>query len=1030
MARFRNQFARANWEASLCGRLLGFGAGLALMSTGLVADEPLLGARVPPTEPDQAVATMVVRPGFRAELVAAEPLVASPVAVAVDEQGRAFVVEMRDYSERRPERLGRIRRLTDTDQDGRYDHATEFLTGLPWPTAVVCWNGGVFIGATPDIIYAKDTNGDGLADVREVVFTGFAEDYAPFETNRLNVQALMNSFQWGLDARLHGATSMSGGRVRLVDSEFTHSWRKTAGVLEANGDGGKLGPVDLRGRDFSWDPRTLELRAEAGGGQHGMSFDSSGRKFVCSNSDHLQLVAFDDTEVLANRFHELPSSRRSIAADGAAAEVFRRSPDEPWRVVRTRWRVTGVTPGMIEGGGRASGYFTGATGVTIYRGDAYAPELEGDAFIADCGSNLIHRKRLRSASDGVFLIGERVSDEQRSEFLASTDNWFRPVQFYNAPDGCLWVVDMYREVIEHPWSLPAPLKARLDLDSGRDRGRIWRIAPVGFDVRTVQRFNPDASPSALVMELASPNGWVRDTAARLIYEHGDSNSVTALQAQAGEWSRAFLGAKGAGALAGRIQLLYLLSRLGGLEDGLLGIALGDPDPAVRRTAVKLAAGRVPSSKALTGELQRMASSETNALVGIELAWALAELPPQQRVQPLAELVRRGSPWVQSAAIHAAGDQTWELWSQLVPSTNEPTFSNSIPVLSELLETVARHADTNVISKVLSRVVRWEPEESAAELILSLAEGFRRAGGHLSQCDREGDLGTMLNSVRREFSATPAGVSPEKVKLLSLLPKPQAAELLVGTLTNSDFAAVHKASLEALSRLSGEDWARLLAGAVTALPGELRTRVLALLVTRPEGARELLRRILANEVSIDMLDATTVAALRNSSAEEVRNRARDLLGDPPSNRPAVIEAYVSALRLPGNSELGGAVFRERCATCHAWRGEGVALGPDLASVVANGREKLLVAILDPNREVAPNFAAWTAETASGEAITGIMARKTSESVTLRQANGLEATIGSDEIRALRPTGRSMMPEGLEAGLTPEQVADILAFLGAR
>ena len=306
--------------------------------------------RVPPTEPEKALATFQVKPGFKLELVAAEPLVMSPVAMAFDENGRLFVTEMIDYSERRDERLGRIRVLEDANGDGRFDRSTTLAKDLPWPTAVLCYDGGVFVGATPDILYLKDTDGDGVADVREVVFTGFAAG-----VDRLNVQALLNSFAWGLDNRIHGATSLSGGRITSPKNRESK-------------------PVDLRGRDFSFDPRTFDFRAESGGGQHGLSFDDYGRKFVCSNSAHVQMLMYDDSDAGRNRFYAMPSPLVSIAEDGPAAPVFRISPDETWRVIRTRWRVAGLVPGPIEGGGHPSGYFTGATGITIYRGNAWPKE--------------------------------------------------------------------------------------------------------------------------------------------------------------------------------------------------------------------------------------------------------------------------------------------------------------------------------------------------------------------------------------------------------------------------------------------------------------------------------------------------------------------------------------------------------------------------------------------------------------------------------------------------------------------------------
>ena len=180
----------------------------------------------------------------------------------------------------------------------------------------------------------------------------------------------------------------------------------------------------------------------------------------------------------------MPSPRVVIAADGPAAEVYRASPEEPWRVIRTRWRISGLAPGVVEGGGRSAGYFTGATGVTIFRGNAYGTAYVGDAFIGDAGGNLVHHKRIRrSEKDPLELIAERPADEKKIEFVASTDNWFRPVDFANAPDGTLYIADMYRETIEHPWSIPEQIKQYLDLNSGNDRGRIYRIAPDGFAVR-------------------------------------------------------------------------------------------------------------------------------------------------------------------------------------------------------------------------------------------------------------------------------------------------------------------------------------------------------------------------------------------------------------------------------------------------------------------------------------------------------------------------------------------------------------------
>ncbi len=372
---------------------------LALTGT-LAADETLTVdarelPRFPAVEPRDAPATFQIKKGFHAELVAGEPLVTSPIAVSFDENGRMFVIEMRDYSEQRDEKphLGRIRLLEDRDGDGKFERATIFADDLPWPTAVMWANGGIFVCASPDIWWLKDTDGDGRADVRELVFTGFNTG-----NPKLNVQALPNCFAWGPDNRIHMQTG-SGNR----------------GIISCP-KRPDLAPQELAARDFWFDPQTFEFGFEAGGGQYGMSYDNRGRRFVCNNSDHLRLHVFDDRYAARNPFCPLPSPLASVAADGPAAEVFRISPDEPWRVIRTRWRVSGRVPGLVEGGGRVSGYFTGATGTTVYRGNAFGPEFVGNTFTGDAGGGLVHRKIIRP--DGVSAIARPNSSPRATRGFA------------------------------------------------------------------------------------------------------------------------------------------------------------------------------------------------------------------------------------------------------------------------------------------------------------------------------------------------------------------------------------------------------------------------------------------------------------------------------------------------------------------------------------------------------------------------------------------------------------------------------------
>ena len=469
---------------------------LSLSGTALRADEtaPSVQAeelvRVPPSSPAEALGKFRIRPGFRVELASCEPALVDPVAVAFDENSVLYAVEMRDYSERRADKLSRVRRLEDRDGDGVFEHSTVYFEGIAWATAVACWDGGVFVAASPDIWFVRDTDGDGVADERRVVFTGFGAG-----REKLNVQALVNSLTWGPDNRIHGATAGNGGLIHRIR------------------DGQPAGdPVNVTGADFSFDPVTLDFRAESGTAQFGLTFDEHGQKFVCANSHHLQWVSHTKRDAALTSDYPLPPALIDIPVDGPAAEVFRISPEEPWRVVRTRWRASGLVPGIVEGGGRSSGYFTSASGVHIASGLT----CRGCAFTGDVGSNLVHRKVITWTQQGP--TARRAADEQRSEFVASSDNWFRPVACTTGPDGGLYIVDIYREFIEHPDSLPPAIKQHMDLNSGNDRGRLWRVVPDGFQRQLWPRLGQ--LDTAALQSQPPVTGWHTATARRLLHARG------------------------------------------------------------------------------------------------------------------------------------------------------------------------------------------------------------------------------------------------------------------------------------------------------------------------------------------------------------------------------------------------------------------------------------------------------------------------------------------------------------------------------
>lgn len=955
--------------------------------------------RFPAVEPKDVLQTFQIKKGFKLEFAAHEPQVRDPVAISFDERGRMFVCEMIDYSEMRDvtPHLGRISLLEDKDGDGYFETSTVFADNLAWPTALICYGGGIFVGATPDIWWFKDNDGDGKADVREKIFTGFGTGL-----QRLNVQALLNNFNWGLDNRIHLQSGTGNrGEVKCLRRP-------------------DLKPLELGARDFWFDPRTFEFGTEAGGGQYGFSYDTRGRKFVCSNSDHLQMFLYDDRYAARNPYYSMPPPRRSIAADGGAAEVFRISPDEPWRIIRTRWRVSGAVKGAVEGGGRVSGYFTGATGTTVYRGDAYGPEFVDNTFTGDAGGNLVHRKILHT--DGVGLVGKRPADEQGFEFLASRDTWFRPVNFANAPDGCLYVIDMYREVIEHPWSIPEEIKKHIDLNSGNDRGRIYRIVPENFKRRP--KFDlSKATTAELVATLEHPNGWHRDTAARLIFERQDKKIFPPLQR---------LARKGASAES-RLHALHALEGLQSLTGAdVLNAILSDSFPVVRSHAIQLAPQFLGEDAALDSSLStavRQQVGDTEATVRFQLAFTLGEMQTVGTVVALAKLAKAdaANPWITAAVLSARPEKMSPLFRELISDRRFVESTAGEGFLHQLIHIIGAKNDSAEVAAVLKFITAGN---ASPAFVRALGDGLQRAGSSLAKADKDGKLKSVFANAQKTAGDVKAAESArtQAIALLALTSYKEAATPLAASVAAGQPEPVQLAAVSAFGRFSDAGVAPQLLQHWPAFSPRVRSEVLSVLLVRPERALALLKAIESGAVKREHLNATQIESLHKSKDKQLASIAVKVF--PPEqkiSRDELVKQFAAALTLKGDAAQGRAIYTERCVSCHRAEGQGFQLGPDLVTVKTTGREKLLLSIIDPNKEVAPQYLAFNVETKDGESYSGLIVSDTAAGVTLRQAFGKEDALARASIKTMRSPGQSLMPEDLQAGLTPQQMADLLTFI---
>ena len=985
--------------------------------------------RYPAVEPKDAIASWQVKKGFKLQLAAHEPEVRSPIAVCFDENGRMFVCEMIDYSEMRDvsPHLGRISMLEDKDGDGHYETSKVFADDLPWPTGLIYANGGVFVIATPDLWFFKDTDGDGKADVREKVFTGFGTGL-----KLLNVQGLANSPMWGQDNRIH---ILAGGGNRGVMTCLKRP---------------ELPGIELGGKDFWFDPVTLEFGLEGGGAQYGMSFDNYGRKFACSNSDHLQYWVYDDKYANRNPYYPMPPARQSIAVDGGAAEVFRISPDEPWRIIRTRWRIAGVVKGAVEGGGRVSGYFTGATGTTIYRGDAYGPEFVNNSFTGDAGGQLVHRKIIKPSADGISLIGERPADEHGFEFAASKDTWVRVVNFANAPDGCLHICDMYREVIEHPWSIPDEIKKHIDLNSGNDRGRIYRIVPEKGAERIGQKVAlGKMSTAELVQTLGHPNGWHRDTAQRLLFERKDKAAVPLLEKVL----------SGNNALA-KLHALGALEGLAALSETHVAQAMQDANAQVVIACIKMSErffgeGKIPSDNltdvwgfcCYTSAAQKPAVRYQLALSAAKIyesirTFDLEKLTPGEKKLAKAgesalAIVKGEKPTetdakILDAFLASAPDAALVLLGVLAsdmgdPLLPEPAFVKTLQASASALNLPQRWFKDAQRKLTPAKLVAIVAEDPKPERVAALAKGFRLAGSSMEKADAEGKLTPVFAkaAIIAADTKAPEPTRLEAIKLLGLTSSKEATDALTQCLAQGQPDAVQTAAIRTLAQSSSPAVTKSLITGWPEFGPKAKEAALEALLAREDRALALLE---SGVVKPAEFSASQVQALLKHKSEKVAAAAKTTLASviPPS-REEVTAKFKPAIAAKGDAKKGQLQYMARCVACHRAGALGLQVGPDLITVKTKGREALLTAILEPHKEVASQFIAYTVSTKDGQALAGIITNDTASSMTIRMMGGVERTLQRSEIKGSSSTGQSLMPEGLETGMSVEDMADLLSFI---
>ena len=955
--------------------------------------------------PAEEKKTFKLASGFKIELAASEPTIIDPVALAEDEQGRLFVTEMIGYPNggvgTGDVSSGRIKLLEDKDKDGFYETSTIFAEGLRFPIGLFPWKKGLIVANAPDLIYLEDTNNDGKADSSKVLFTGF---------HTYNIQQMLNSFRWGLDNQIHAVAGSNGGTITSKENP-------------------KMAPVELRGRGIRFRPDIPDsLDPVTGGGQYGLTMDSFGALFSSTNSQHLRHMVLPDDQIRRNPYLAVGSMALDIPEHGAACKVFRISPFEAWRVERTSRRksselakklpATELVPG---------GYSTSSCSPLLLDSDSVQAPYRDSIIICEPANNVIMRDVLEPK--GLTFVSRRGDPEK--EFLASTDNWFRPVHLNLCLDGSILVLDFYREVIETPLSLPEDMKAVLPLKT-QGKGRIWRITPDGM--KKAPSF-PDASNFiGLVAELESGNQTRRMMAQKLLVERNQVGAKDLL---------VDLALKSQSPQA-RMHALCTLDGLKLLQEKQVVHALADSSPGVRLHAVRLSNKFISQSDAVFKSVSNLVGDQ-DARVRCQVAFAMGNVGPEKSKDTLIKLVKSDGEdrWMQTAILSSSAQVGGRLLLDLLEDEAIGAGGNigREAFLSQLSAVSSTRLENAEMAKLLKFVQRPNFKSGLRAAILEGIAQSQVAIGNSAEDlweNPDAQLKTALDGLRPLFdnAAMTARLSNASIanrlsalRLLAMGPVAVISQLAPELLQAQTPPAIQTATLQVLSAFKKTEVSKIILDAWPSFSPSLRREAVETLFSRKDRIEAIINGMEKGIIQPSHLEASRIDQLKKLNQVSLQQKVIAILAKTSStNRKQVVESYAKVLEMKGDHIKGKEVFRKNCATCHKFDDMGYQVGPDLlAAIRGKNSEYLLIAILDPSREVDPRYVNYTIETKQGRVFSGLLASESGTSVNLKRGENAEDTILRNQIESIQASAKSLMPEGLDMQVKLEDMSNLLAYL---
>ena len=941
-----------------------------------ITGEALLPRRLPLSPEESQKLWQIDSDQYEIQIAAAEPVTCDPVDVAWDAQGRMFVAEMGDYPtpSYSGRFLSRIRLLSDTDGDGRMDRAVTWADDLNHVQGLLPLNDGLLVTTWNQILFLKDTDSDDKADVREELFISNAPRH-----NQLQVSCP----RWGLDNAIYLNNGLDGKEIHAASQPDDK--------------------VTITRLNLRYDPITGKIQPVTGVGQYGASIDDYGRRFFCSNRNPAMFAVIPLSAVHRNPLAGITIGHEDIQPPGA--------PVRPVAVSHT----TAVAH---------AGTHTAACGLVVYRNDL-TPDLNGNLFVCDPTSQLVTRNRL--VAKGASFEAKRIGDTR--EFLASGDEWSRPVHLKQGPDGALYIVDMYRRFIDHARFFPEAFSQSHYMRAGLDHGRIWRLVPKNAKPTAITPL-PE-SVEGLVAELASPIGWRRTNAHRLLVQRSNEISTDDLRNHllAGADSRA------------KVRAMWILKAVKQLSSGDVVQLLHDDDPRVVQCAIEMGSLHFADSKEVVAVMATLSNHDDARVRCLSMAMAVDGQPAPNG----AELIQRDTTdvWGRRAFSSAFGDHAGEVLRDLLSTT---TFvADPRPGRAETLQSfatlAAAHGDFDRIGETIG-LLSDEANWVHFSILRGLNEGLRKGSGPKSLAGliskppkQFAGNGKRLSSFLDQATKLALDTDQDEVDRIAALPLvaqqgyEKTAQVADELLSPNESAAIQTAACRSLSRFPRDKVAQFFFDRWDDLPPTPIREAVTIIARSPKTGLELMKLMKAGKIQKNLMPPMTRWSYGRSSNPDVKALAIELFGETSNDRAKVVNQYRAALsNHTGDAKRGLAVFKKAtCINCHQIGEIGGKVGPLLTDVRAKPAEALVSDILDPNRAIEERWIGANILTTSGQTFTGLIQADDGAGVTLVTADGQKRLVPRDEIEVFKSTGVSLMPVGMEKVISTSEMADLIAFL---